>query len=65
MVNYLWALRIAADSKSEGRELIDGIARFFGDEETRLASDPDKVRERENVRWFRDDFTWATERGQA
>ena len=66
MVHSLWALRMAADSENgfvgEWRELVDGIARFLGDEDTRLASDPTKMRELEKVRWVREYFAWATDR---
>ena len=62
----LWVLRMAADSENgfvgEWRQLVDGIARFLGDEEARLASDPNKTRELEKVRWFWKYFAWATDR---
>lgn len=66
MVHSLWALRMAADSENgfvgEWQELVDGIARFLKDEETRLASDPIRTEELAKVHWFRKYFDWATDR---
>ncbi len=70
MVHSLWALRMLADSeKGFVGEAVDGIARFLGDEETRLASNGPPERGAKSaasllqkVRWFREYFAWATDR---
>ena len=75
MVHSLWQVRMAADSEKgfvgEFRETVDRIARFLGEEATRLADGPTKVLPAkkkntasplEKVRWFQEYFAWATDR---
>ena len=66
MVDYLWTVRLVADSEEEFSgtwlERVSRIERFLVDEEIRLESQSNSVKELKQLRWFRGYFAKAKDR---